>query len=263
MITVYGSLPFYSSNIKPDVTRSNAIIPIHCPRTQLPPFQFALDGDSVTTVDKVELITKAGVATDITAYFSSLPEVYTPVSTVYGDYVKYNGDTLSTNLPQGVYSVKISANSNYYYSDFIRVDKSLEATGARTYIKIVFKNTDNLGLLVYEDSWKQEVWLDSILGTPTHETVNVGEEKDGIFIAEKITTKFTHSIVAYVSRGLYQCLCRLPQHDDITITDEVGNIYTPSVGNVFIDAPEWITFETAKLTIRFNDGDKTNFSWTT
>jgi hypothetical protein len=266
MITVYGCLPFYNSTIKLDVNRSNAIIPIACPRTQLPPFQFALNGDPVSTIDKVELVTKAGAATPITAYFTALPEVYTPISTVYGDYVKYNGDSLTTSLPLGIYYVKLTASGGLgyvYYSDYISVENVYVGSITPNHIYLKFKNTDNFGTLVYEDSWKQEVWLNTILGTPNHETVNVGEEKDGIFIAEKIVTKFTHSIVTYVSRGLYQCLSRLPQHDDITIIDEVGNSYTPAVGNVFINAPEWISFDTAKIIIRFNDNGKTNFTWTT
>jgi hypothetical protein len=55
---------------------------------------------------------------------------------------------------------------------------------------------------------------------------------------------------------------RLPQHSSITITDEVGNTYTPSVGNIQISAMEWSSFETGKMVISFNDGDNSAFNWT-
>ena len=100
------------------------------------------------------------------------------------------------------------------------------------------------------------------MGTPTHETVTFGEEKDGEFIAEKLVSKFIYSVIAYVSRSLYQCLSRLPLHDTITITDDVGDTFTPAVGNVTVEQPEWIGFETCKLTIKFNNGENSNFVWT-
>jgi hypothetical protein len=159
-------------------------------------------------------------------------------------------------MPLGLYYVKITDGAVIYYSDWIMVHD------VSTYIKIAFSNSQNVGDLIYEDSFSQAVWLDAILGTPTHETVNTGEEKDGVFIAEKIVSKLSYSIICYVSRSMYQCLSRLPIHDTVTITDEVGNTYTPSVGNIIVDQPEWITFDTAKVTIKFNDNSNTQFSWT-
>jgi hypothetical protein len=382
MRTVYGSLPFYDSVDKQDVNRTKAIIPIHCPRTQLPSFEICMGSASVatiavSTVTSVKLVTSAGAETEIISYFPTIPEVYHPTDTDFNTYIKYNGDTLNTILPLGVYYVKLSVDGYVFYSDYISIDNiyknlitawtnsGLEAWAAtgttitnaensagdgwctsdnftvkkgevitvvfnftlttgtlpycyirnagwtlssysviasglnviqltaswdgnaaisifksatnykfsttevfvhRTYspnyMKIAFHNTDNFGDLLYEDSWTQQVWLEAILNNPSHEMVSVGEEKDGIFIAEKITSKFLYSIIAYISRGLYNTLVRLPQHDDIVITDEVGNTYTPAIGNVFIDPIEWTTYETGKLTIRFNDGSNSAFKWT-
>jgi hypothetical protein len=99
------------------------------------------------------------------------------------------------------------------------------------------------------------------MNNPTHEMVNTGEEKNGVFIAEKIVSKYIYTMIAYVPRGLYRCLMRLPQHDLITITDEVGNTYTPAPGNVTVEAPEWAYFDVCKLVIKFNDNENTNFDW--
>lgn len=500
MRTIYGSLAFYDSTLKQDVDRIKAIIPVHCPRTQLPPFQFALESDSIATVDRIELLDKtydgteetvaadwiadtgfdtftntgleissainaAGVcfgsstafstirgtqirfigtltlnsgsapmifiindggtpvtlseganniiltatsvassaqlavyvngatnyelsgvsittitgALDITDFFPTLPQPYDPTDTTFDPYLKYNGDVLNWLLPLGIYYLKITGDSYIYYSDYIRVDNiypnlisslsnisyetfsssktrivnAVNTTGSgnlqsgdisirrgeqitmvlyltvtsgqspttvlwsdaevsnvsnivvlsaglnvvtftatmtvtdaelsiyvtaasqfstseiviirqysANFIKINFRNTHNFGNLLFEDSQTQIAWLEAVLNNPTHEMVNVGEEKDGIFIAEKIVSKYNYAIICYISRVMYQCLIRLPQHNTVTITDEVGNTYTPAIGNITVDPIDWITYETGKLIIRFNDGDNTAFSWT-
>lgn len=385
MRTVFTSLSFYDSLDKQDVTRTNAVIPIHCPRTQLPSFEICMGAGNiatvaVSTVTSVKLVSCTGAETEIIGYFNAIPKIYHPTDTDFNTYIKYNGDTLKTVLPRGNYYIKLANNDSIFYSDWIRVDNiypnlatawtnhnyntfsssgfniaSAISTSSATktafvdttfsvkkdeniiitlfatlntgeapkivlsddevlsailsnaetitaglniitliatksinvtvvlyntlatnfslsniwvrreyspkFIKITFSNTDNFGDLLYEDSFAQVAWLKGILNNPTHEMVNVGEEKDGIFIAEKIVSKYVYSIISYVSRGLYNCLVRLPQHDTITITDEVGNTYTPAVGNIIVEPAEWVSYETCKLTIKFNDGANSNFSW--
>ena len=376
MRTVFASLPFYDSLAKQDVNRSKAIIPIHCPRTQLPPFLINLGTESVATVTSVTLVDINGSSTDISTYFDTLPDVYDPTDASFGSYIMYKGDILNTLLPLGVYYVKIANGEIEYYSDYIRIENiysnlvtgwtnatyetfsataisitaaietgssgqcnstqflmragesikiplnftlnsgaypgmglihvastavmdfevigvntkevTLTATKAglaylyfyngsasnwtssyilptRTFasdtIRIDFSNTKNIGDLLYENSFSQTVWLEAILNNPSHEFVEIGEEKDGVFISEKVTSKYLYSVIAYVSRGLYQCLVRLRQHDTITITDEVGNTYTPKAGNVLIESPEWTTFETCRLVLKFNDNEYSAFNW--
>jgi len=260
MKTIYGSLPFYDSLIKQDRVRTNAVVPVHCPRTKLPPFLIQVGTALVATVDSIKLVSCSGSETDITSgYFPSFPSVTASVATALGYYIQYNGDTLSKNLPLGSYYVKVTKSDATYYSDWINVwnmQNPLER-----FCKIQFSNTNNLGDIRYEGSFVQMVWLEAVLNIPTHEMIQTGEEKDGIFLAEKIVSKYIYTIIAYVSRGIYRCLMRLTQHDTITITDEVGNTYTPSIGNVIVEAPEWIGFDACKLTIKFNDGDNTAFGW--
>ena len=130
------------------------------------------------------------------------------------------------------------------------------------FTRLDFYNSKDLGDILYQDSWFQTLWLECRLNYPLSETVEVGEEKDGIFLAEKIVTKYIYRIMTFVSRALHNVLMRLPQHSSITITDEVGNTYTPSVGNIQISAMEWSSFETGKMVISFNDGDNSAFNWT-
>jgi hypothetical protein len=193
-------------------------------------------------------------------YLSEMPSYYTPTDTSLSPYVKYNGPVTSIALPLGIYYLRLTIGVNVYYSDYIAVISM--ADPMLRFMKLNFSNSKNLGNICYEDGFSQTVWLEAILNNPSHEIVNIGEEKDGIFIAEKITTKFIYSIIAYITRSLYNCLARLPQHDTITITDEVGNTYTPSVGNIIVSPGEWSYFDVCRLTINFNDGEQSSFSWT-
>ena len=52
---------------------------------------------------------------------------------------------------------------------------------------------------------------------------------------------------------MYNALSLLKHHDTIKILDEVGNEYTPSVGNVDVTI-DWNTFDTGSLRIVFNEG---------
>jgi hypothetical protein len=88
----------------------------------------------------------------------------------------------------------------------------------------------------------------------------IGDEKDGIFITEKIVTKWKYRIVTYVGPVFYHALIRLPQHDTIAITDEVGFTYSPKVGNVTVSPINWNWFDTGTLEIIFNDNSE--FIWT-
>ena len=261
MRTVYASLPFYDSLLKQDRTRENAAIPIHCPKTQLPPFEIAVGTATVATINSIKLVACDGSKTDLTSgFFTAFPHVTASVATALGSYIQYNGTTLIASLPLGSYYVEILKSDASYFSDWIFISNM--ASPLLRFVKIEFSNTDNLGDIRYEGSFKQQVWLEAVLNNPTHEMVNVGEEKNGIFIAEKIISKKIYSIIAYVSRGLYECLMRLPQHDTITITDELGETYTPEIGNIIVEPGEWSYYDVCRLRITFNNSDKSAFIWT-
>lgn len=155
-----------------------------------------------------------------------------------------------------------TSNSNYSTGEII-----VNREYSPTITKLSFTNADDIGNILYSVSTSvaekltQEFYLDAVLNNPTHETALTGEEKDGEFIAEKIVTKYIRTIVCWVNRAIYNCLVRLPQHDTITITDEVGNTYTPSVGNVTVDPITWDYYDTGKLVIRFTD-DNDYITWT-
>jgi len=133
------------------------------------------------------------------------------------------------------------------------------------FIKLQFGNSFDLHgkrsddqAILYQNGFVQQCWLNTILSIPDQNRINVGTEKDGIFIAEKIITQYQYKIIDFIHRSLFEALIRLPQHDNITIIDEVGNEYTPNVGNIIISY-EWTSFDICTITILFNDG---SFVWT-
>lgn len=127
------------------------------------------------------------------------------------------------------------------------------------FIKLEFSNTDDLRhsgrdqILYSTGGFKQRVYFDTRLNIPNSEPVEVGEEIDGVFRAEQINATYLYNIVDYVSRSMFQGIQNMPLHDTITITDEVGNEYSPDVGNIDVTI-DWTTFDTGTLRIQFNDG---------
>jgi hypothetical protein len=115
-----------------------------------------------------------------------------------------------------------------------------------------FNNGDDSILYTSTGGFTQQAYLRSYLNLPSHESIEVGDEKNGVFVAEKLVRKYSRSIVSYESRSMYNALSLLKHHDTIKILDEEGVEYTPSVGNVDVSM-DWNTFDTGSLRIVWNE----------
>lgn len=156
-----------------------------------------------------------------------------------------------------------SAASNFSLSSVKTVYK------AGNFIHINFSNTNDLSLrrsqnasslkmgdILYQTGWHQEVWIETYLNNPNVENVEIGEEYDGVFIPESVSATYLYSIITQQNRSMFLALAYLRLHDDITITDEIGNEYTPDPGNIDVTM-DWTTYDTGTLKIEFNDGSMT------
>jgi len=247
MTTIFAGLPFYDSITKQDKNRSHSKIPFYCPTTHLPPFIICDDIGHAHGTILYYLVSCTGVNTEITAYFAAAPTI---VATATNFYVIYDGAALSTSLPRGTYYLRAAGVGGYiYHSEYFVV------TGMPSgeWMKLEFSNTTDLGDIPYSQGVKQIVYFNTKMNYPLNEYIEVGEEKDGEFIAEKLVIKYLFRISDYVGRALHRVLVRLPQHDTITITDEVGNTYTPAVGNAILSTSDWLNFETCHIVIQFNE----------
>ena len=249
MTTIFAGLPFYSSTAAQDKNRSHSKLGFYCPTTHLPPFVIC---DAVAEVPtaavtyKIYNCNNTEVA-DITAYFAAAPTI---VPTATNFYIIYDGTALSTALPKGTYYLMAETDTGWnYFSEHFIVTGMISGE----WIKLAFSNTSDLGDIPYSEGFTQIVYLNTRLNYPANEITEVGEEKDGRFIAEKIVTKYMMRISDYVGRALHRVLVRLPQHDTITITDDVGNVYTPAVGNATIPTSDWVAYDVCHIVIQFNE----------
>lgn len=164
-----------------------------------------------------------------------------------------NDVLLTSTRPTGTLYLVIS---NTAPSTFTTSEILVMRQYSATHIKLTFDNTKDIGDILYQDGFSQTLWLQTQLAPPQHEQIDIGEEKSGIFIAEKIVNKFKFRILAKVGRELYRAMVRIPLHDDIDIIDEVGNTYSPAVGNIWVNALNWSGFDYVELEILFNDNNE-------
>ena len=138
------------------------------------------------------------------------------------------------------------------------------------YVRITWENTKDVrdtaskADLLFSSGLTQEVFLDTYLNTPIHESNEVGQEKDGTFIAEKMTATPRQRIIAYVPRSTYEGLIPMPLCDTITVWDEVGNKYLvggaadQATGNLEVNF-DFTNFEIGTLEILFSES---SYYWT-
>jgi len=257
MRTVFTTFPIFDSLSKQDYTRTGQLRPLLSPRQHLPPFQFEVSA-GVATITDVQMVDCNAATTNITAYFANLPVVATGATY---SYIQYKGDTLNTLLPFGSYYLKMTDNdANIYYSDYFNVENIyIGSVQSDEYIKLKFSNTKDLPTplnepaILYQDSFYDECWFKTELGTTEHETTRIGTEKNGVFIAEKMISVYRYKLTDYIGRNLYRALHRLPLHDDVEITDNVGNVY--DVGHdIEVGSISWDYWDMGTLTLKFNDG---------
>jgi len=162
-------------------------------------------------------------------------------------------DITLTTTRDGYHYVRftVAAAANFSTSEVLVMREYSE-----THIKLTFDNTKDLGDILYQDGFSQTLWLPSQLAPPQSEQIDIGEEKNGIFIAEKLVNKFKFKILVTMGRELYRAVVRIPLHDDIDIIDEVGNTYSPAVGNIWVNALSWPGFDYVQVEILFNDNNE-------
>jgi hypothetical protein len=246
MKTIITTLPIYDNILKQCYERSrrsgNGIIPIISPRHRLPSFQWLDGADGCGSVSKIETLTEAGTADDITAHFAAMP-------TLAHDYFTYPGTTLSTILDVGIYYLRITMNNGkVYYSDWFKVDcvygdsTQLPPTDhvySTKYLIINFHNHCDLGDILYQDGLTQTIWLESETMENSFPLKEEGAENgQGRFVRT-----FGRQTKKYLARTMQlpgymvDVFNRMRLHDTITITDLVGDVYT--VYNLEVEH-EWL-----------------------
>lgn len=253
MKTIFATLPIYDRVAKQCFERGRKGItearpvPIICPLHRLPSFQWLDNGDGAASVDTVELVDTAGTATDITAKFT-LPGMIPYTATATDAYFAYSGDTLLSNMDEGIYYLQITMdNAEVYYSDWFQVtcvfgDDSGNpptATYSEKYLIINFSNSCSIGNIFYPEGFTQTIWFESDTMEPSFPLEERGAENgEGRFIRT-----FASQTKKYIVKTLtmpdfmVEIFNRLKLHDTITMTDLVGD--TNTVYNLEVEH-EWL-----------------------
>jgi hypothetical protein len=263
MKTIITTLPIYDKVAKQCFERAKhsghttprAII---SPLERLPSFQW-LDGtDGSTTVTKIELIGQDGTATDITAsHFTTCP---LPAShAITGDvYFQYKGTNLDSDLPCGLYYLKITMNNaKIYYSEWIDIrDVYDQTTYSSNYLILTFSHSCDFGDILYHDGFTQKAWIEAETMEPSFPLKEEGQENgEGRFVrtfgrqVKKYLVK-TSDIPDYMVDVFH----RMRLHDTVSLLNLVGD--SNSVYNLEVEH-EWLFddkyYAKAELTFDYNE----------
>jgi len=251
MKTIYTVLPIYDRVIKQCYERGRAGIsaaqpvPVICPLHRLPSFQWLDNGDGATSVTRVDTIELNGTTTNITGKFT-LPGMIFRTATATDAYFTYSGDTLLSNLTEGIYYLKITMdNAKIYYSDWVHPtcvfsDSGLPptATYSTKYLIINFSNSCSIGNTFYPVGFTQTIWFESDTLENTYPMEEKGVENgEGRFIRT-----FARQMKKYTAKTkampdfMVDVFNRLKLHDAVTLTDLVGD--TNTVFNLEVEH-EW------------------------
>jgi hypothetical protein len=233
MKTIYTTLPIYDRIEKQAYERGKLAgvdkpIPIICPITEIPSFQWLDHGDGVTSISSVQLINDLGNS-------SAIALTIAKVTLSTDSYFVYYGGTLATPLSCGNYYLKITTdNALIYYSDWFRADTVSDC------IKFTFFNTCDLGNILYQTAFTQSSWLKS---EPMESLFPLEEE--GIRNGEGMVVRsFARQPKKYIIRTLtmpyymVEVFNRVRLHDTVMLTDLVSD--TNEVFNLEVDH-EWLS----------------------
>jgi len=179
-----------------------------------------------------------------------------------------NHISASQQLSAGVNEIEITATGSDNTLVFLRIQNSAASnfslgsvslrrkSGEYVHIEYTnskdFNNGDESILYTSTGGFTQQAYLRAYENLPSHESIEIGEDKNGKFVAEKLIRKYTRSVVSYESRSMYNALSLLKNHDTIKILTEDGIEYTPAIGNVDVSI-DWNTFDTGSLRIAWNE----------
>jgi hypothetical protein len=205
------------------------------------------------------------VTYDFTLNSGDAPQMFLTDASLLGTYsnavtlepglneVELIHNTANAGVTSGLLALRLL---NSTASNFSLLNVSVRRK-AGDYVHLEFTNSRDFNngdkSIYYVGGFTQQAYLRAYENTPSHETIEVGGEKNGEFKAEKIVSKYVRSIVSYESRSMYNALRMLPLHSSVKILTEDGVEYTPAVGNITVPPIDWGTFDTGTLRIEWNE----------
>ncbi|HJV19278.1 MAG TPA: hypothetical protein VJ552_05310 [Sediminibacterium sp.] len=204
------SFPIYSSQQLQNRYRENCSgIPykLISPTDAILPFQMYFAGTIIKPISEWKIYSETG---------SMIKDISSSISThlrteIRGDkqFTWYNGTKIADlSLGCGFYEMRIAFTgiTGYYYSEIFYV-AGFERSQASSYLKLTYRNEDNIGPIQYEDTkitvsgvdydFQNIIYLDSFI-THTDPLLEIETEKDG-FNNELVTfSKFNNRLLTEV-----------------------------------------------------------------
>ncbi len=248
-------VPFYDSTAeqffrKQDLQLTRKYFRLVCGVKRLTPFIIRRNHSSGTktyiSFRVIDADTGAVLFTDST--FAHL----TIVTGVAYDYIIYMATAdFSSDLPIGVtcYAEIIDTYptpDKYWYSELFMTVASLSK-----YTLLTFSDDNQLSNIYA--GFEQKMYIDNIFKVREYIRKDTGTERDGIMVKESMVCAYVDNInLLQAPQFITDALLLLPMMDDIGITDQFGDCYTPL--EVKVKDPEWSQDSggvEAKLQIQF------------
>lgn len=239
-------LPFYTDEAEQNHRRSYAygeIYPLYTPMGSMPPFQIV--HPFVNSLGVVNAYLYKADGTLVGDKYSEMTTAGLRIRTFqdYGYSVILFPSIAPMNLTteEGRYYLVLYLTDNtYYYSDIFTVVGDMSG-----YLNIVWHDVDDLvmdgGRIVYLDAggrliYRNSLWLATQLGKPEYTFEEEGEQRDGLFFAEKRISYKKYKCTILATEPLCDVMRFIALSDFIYCIDQYGNKYPC---DTFLITPKW------------------------
>lgn len=239
-------LPFYTSEAEQNHRHSynyGEVYPLYCPMGSIPPFQIIVPHASSIGVVNAYLYKADG--TLVGDKYSAMTSAGLTVR-VFENY-GYDVVVFPARSPQNItteegryYVVLRLTTSNYYYSDIFTVVADMSG-----FINVVWYDLDDLvmndGRIVYlrangQNQYRNSLWLATQIGKPEYAFEEEGEQRDGLYFAEKSISYKKYKCTILASEYLCDVMRFISLSDFIYVIDQYGITYRC---DTFLITPKW------------------------
>lgn len=244
----YSVLPFYKDTRAtqyPNLSYSyGSKFPLYMGKKSVLPFQIY-----ETEGDKPKYDSRMGDYTDLTFYLYNEGGFVKTIgfrdsnirvkSGTNGDYwiIANDLNEIIGELPIGQYYIRCVDKKNdfTYYSEWVTI-----VNDVTPYLKIEWRNLENFetdsATIIYENGWKNTLFLPTELGKPEYQFEEEGENRDGHFFPTKQVSYKTYKASFEAPEFLLDAMRLIRLADIVKVTTQDGNeIYA----DTFLVTPNW------------------------
>ena len=197
----FSVLPWYSSLREQNHYKKYAysqIYPLKVPANRLVPFQLLLESVANLDISTYRIYvhdldgTTVG-ANRIESFIKSGLSLYTTDKSTWSVIMFSASSDLEFTLPFGQYYLTISDGINTWYSDVFTVTDITDCVKLQWWDNADFIMEE--GLITYANGFKNILYVSSDIGKPKYQYEEEGDDRDGLFFAEKQLSEKVYNFV--------------------------------------------------------------------